>query len=794
MPRLTAGVVGIALVAAACSVQPIEDPGIGTGSLTTTVYAADGSVLTEWHAGEDRRLVAYEELPMHLVNAVVAIEDRRFWIHNGVDVRSVARAASANLEAGSIVQGGSTITQQYVKNVLVGDDVTFERKASEVGLALRLEETLSKAEILERYLNTVFFGEAAYGVGAAAHRFFGKGVQALDLAESALLAALINSPTSLNPYDHPEEALQRRDAVLADMVDLGWVDQAEADAAAVQPLRLATRGSADEMRYPYFSDEVRRRLLANPALGETPEDRLELLTTGGLEIHTTIDPDVQVAAEAAVASVVGDAGPSAAVVAMDPRDGRVLAVVGGADYYDPANPIAQFNLATQGSRQSGSAFKPFALAAALDAGVRIESTWPGGREAVVDGLNGVWRVANHEHAFFPGLTLREATVFSVNVPYAYLVDLIGPERVVEAAAAAGLDTDLAAVPTIVLGTQDVTVAEMAEGYATFANNGIHVDPVFVERVVDGDGEVVYEHLPTYRRAFSEETATAVTATLTEAVRRGTGQQAKIGRPVAGKTGTTENSHDAWFVGYTPEFVAAVWVGFPEGNVPMVAPHTEYTITGGTWPAQIFSRLAIAALEGVAYANVDTDSDVELVRVEIDTSTGFLAGPLCPRAHVATVQLRPGAVPSITCPIHNPDGVSTLVDGLVPDVEHLGIHEAVSLLEAGGYEVRVSWVPESPYVTPGTIAAQDPQPEAALDTGAEVVLEVGGPAPGTVVPDVLGRHRADAVARLEGSGHVVDIVTLANPKADADTVSHLVWGQFPTGGEPTTGRVTIWVEP
>ena len=794
MPRLTAGVLAIALVAAACTVEPIEDPGIGAGSLTTTVYAADGSVLAEWHAGQDRSLVGYGELPTHLINAVVAVEDHRFWIHNGVDVRAVARAANANLEAGEIVQGGSTITQQYVKNVLVGDDVTFQRKASEIGLALRLEETLTKPEILERYLNTIFFGEASFGIGAAARRFFDKDVAGLTLGESSLLAGLINSPTTLNPYDHPAKALVRRDVVLQEMISLGWVDRATADAASLEPLSLVPRGSADEMRFPYFTDEVRRRLLDNPALGDTPEERHENLTGGGLSIYTTLDPHTQLAAEAAVGSLIPDDGLSAALVAIDPRDGRVLAIVGGRDFYDDTDSIAQFNLATQGTRQPGSAFKPFALAAALEAGVDIESNWPGGRRAVVDGLNGAWEVANHEDAYYPGLTLREATVFSVNVPYAYVVDLIGPERVVAAAAAAGINTELTAVPSIVLGTQDVTVLDMAEGYTTFANNGIHVEPVFVTRIEDADGTKLFEHVPTYGRVFSEDVGRDVTGALTDAVRRGTGQHAKIGRPVAGKTGTTEGNHDAWFVGYTPELVAAVWVGFPEGNIAMVAPHTEYTITGGTWPARIWSRFAISALEGVSYSQLETTSNAELVTVRLDTSTGFLAGPLCPRAHVATVRLRPAVVPSIICPIHNPQGVAVHDDGTVPGVEGFGIVDAVMLLENGNYDVKISWTAESEHVTPGTIVVQNPTANAALEPGLTVSIVVAGPEPGTVVPDVTGRHSVDAVARLEGAGNAVDVITLADSTPDESTAPNLVWSQVPGGAEPTTGRVTIWVQP
>ncbi|MDX1692075.1 MAG: transglycosylase domain-containing protein, partial [Acidimicrobiia bacterium] len=731
--------------------------------------------------------------PKHLVDSIVAIEDRRFWIHNGIDVRAVVRAAGADIQAGAIVQGGSTITQQVIKNTIVGNDVTLQRKAEEMGLALRLEESLEKTEIFERYANTAFFGENAYGVGAAARRYFAKDVGELTLAESALLAGLLQSPSTLNPYDAPEAAVARRDVVLDQLVSLGWVEPGEANAAALAPLELAPRGAADLMRYPYFTDEVRRRLLDNPALGATPEERAAALSGGGLVIHTTLDPRVQEAAEAAVSSVVPDDGPSGALVALDPRTGHVVALVGGRDFYDETDPIAQFNLATQGRRQAGSAFKPFALAAALEVGVSIDSTWPGGRRAVVDGLHGTWEVANHEDAYYPGLTLHEATVFSVNVPYAYLVDMIGPDRVIDAAAAAGIGSQLEAVPSIVLGTQDVTVLDMAAGYTTFTNGGLHTDAVFVTRIEDGDGNVLHEHLPTFTRVFSAEVAAQVTAALTDAVRRGTGQQAKIGRPVAGKSGTTEGNHDAWFVGYTPEIVAAVWVGFAEGNVPMVAPHTEYSITGGTWPARIWSRFAISALEGVAYspAEVATGAD-DLVQVSLDTSTGFLAGPLCPRSHVAQVQLRAAVVPSIVCPIHNPQGVAVRADGTVPEVLLYDLIDAVSYLEASGYEVAIGWDDVADLV-PGTIIAQEPEAGTPLPAGSEVHITASGPEPGTSTPDLIGRHRADATERLEALGVSVMVIELEDPTPDPEIGPFEVWAQAPGPGEPIGDTVTIWID-
>jgi len=789
---MRAGVVTIALLAtAACSIAPIEDPGIGAGGLTTTVYAADGSVLAEWHAEEDRVLVAYGDLPTDLVNAVVAIEDRRFWIHSGVDIRSLARAAKANIAAGAVVEGGSTITQQYARTVLLSDDLTLERKAAEIGLALRLEETLTKQEILERYLNTIFFGETSYGIGAAARRYFGTQVGDLTLAQSALLAGLINAPTTLNPYDNPEGARARRTLVLQTMVDLGWIGREAALAAEAAPLELIPRGSADQMRFPYFTDEVRRRLLENPALGDTPEERYRLLTTGGLSIYTTLDPQTQLAAEAAVWSVLPEGGPGGALVAIDPRDGHVLAIVGGRDFYDPADPTAQFNLGTQGRRQPGSAFKPFALAAALQAGVDLDSTWPGGRVGYIRSETGTWEVANYGDAYYPGLTLREATVFSVNVPYAYVADWIGADTIASMARSAGITTQLDPVPSIVLGTQEVSVLDMAAAYGTFATGGIEIDPVLVTRIEDGDGTVLYEHVPTFRRVMDESVADEVNATLTEVVRRGTGQQAKIGRPISGKTGTTEGNFDAWFVGYTAELSAAVWVGFPEGNRAMTSPDTPFSITGGTWPAQIWSRFAIAALSGIAYAAPAGVEETATVTARIDTSTGFLAGPLCPRSEVADVELPAALVPSIVCPIHNPQGLAILQDGVVPTIEAFSIVDAVSLLEAGGYEVELVWDDGSAQV-PGTVIGQVPVAGTALGPGSLVQVVAAGPEPGTVVPDVVGRHRADALARLEADGQQVTVIVLDDPTGTAESLR--VWAQVPAAGEPVSGRATVWVNP
>lgn len=794
MPRLVAGVLVIALGATACSIEPIEDPGIGAGSLTSVVYAADGSVITEWHAGEDRVLVSYGDLPRHLIDLVVAIEDQRFWQHRGVDVQAIARAASVNLEAGEIIQGGSTITQQYVENVLLGPNRTFEGKLTEAGMALRVEQTLSKEEILERYLNSIYFGNGAYGIGAAAKRYFGKHPSELTIAESALLAGIIIAPSRLDPHTNPNAALSRRRTVLEKAAELGWITTGQAEEADVEPLSLLPRATNEQSRAPYFSEEVKRILMADPAFAEAPEDRFDLLFRGGLRIYTTLDPAVQQAAEAAVFSVLPETGPSGALVAIDPRTGHVQAVVGGRDYYDGSDPVAQFNLATQGRRQPGSAFKPFTLAAALESGYRLDDVFPAGPVAVVPSESGPWTVTNHNDANFPQLSLREATVFSVNTAYAHVITAIGPDRVAELAAAAGITAPLRPLSSLALGAQEVTVLDMASAYGTFAANGLHIDPQFITRVEDRHGRVIYEPVPTVTDAVDAEVAEQVTTVLTEVVRRGTGQQAKIGRPTAGKSGTTEGQHDAWFVGYTEELVAAVWVGFPEGNRPMRAPATPYTITGGSWPAQIWGRFAVGALSGVPYGGLAVGSSDQAVAVEIDTATGFLAGPLCPRDRVATVHVHPDAVPTIVCPIHHPDSRQGLVPGRVPDVGGLPLGEAVALLESAGYVVELAWDPASEEA-PGLAVGQTPVADTALSEGSPVAVTVSGPEPGTSVPGVLGLSEAAARLTLEGLG--IRVVVAKEPESvpeDALRRSGMVWAQQPAEGAPAEGAVTLWVNP
>ena len=794
MKRWLLAVVSFGLLATACQIQPLEDPGLGYRGLTSVVYASDGSVLAEWHAEEDRALVTYEELPRHLIDAVVAIEDERYWAHAGVDLQALARALIADLESGTIAEGGSTITQQYLKNVVLTPDVTIDRKLAEAALALRLEEGLSKEEILERYVNTVYLGDGAYGVGTAATHYFGKAARDLTLGESALLAGLIQSPGTTDPYRNPDAALARRRVVLERMVRLDWITREAAEEADQEPLVLQPQRPGDVSRFPYFTEEVKRRLLDDPALGETATDRYNALFRGGLRIYTTVDPLVQESAELAVSSIVGEQAPYAALAAVDPRTGHVLGLVGGRDFFDEEDPVARFNLATQGRRQPGSSFKPFVLASALEQGLTLDNVFEGGSSITVQTDSGPWTVDNYNNASFPDLTLLEATVFSVNVVYAQVVDLVGPEAVVEVARAAGITSDLQPFHSIALGAQEVSPLDMASAYGTFAAEGIHVDPILVTAIETHDGVNIYEAVPVVTEALSREVAQTLTGALTEVVKRGTGQQAKIGRPIAGKTGTSQDHHDAWFVGYTPELAAAVWVGFPEGQVTMEPPTTPYTITGGTWPAQIWSRFASGALSGTPYGLLPEADISGQVAVEVDTSTGFLAGPFCPRQHVQRIQVPGDDAPNVICPIHNPAGVIAVGSGELPDVIGSDLGTAVAALTAAGFQVKVDYQ-DGGSLAPGTVFGQNPSTGFPAQAGSTVRLVVAGPEPGSVVPSVVGFPLGQALSELSAIGVSVEVIEAAesNPD-DAVRRAGVVWKQDPAPGASATGTVRLWTNP
>lgn len=627
------------------------------------VFAADGSLLAVLHFDENRAPVRLGDVPRAVVDVVLAVEDDRFFDHGGVNLRATARALASNVEAGDLVQGGSTVTQQVVKNSLLSPEKKLGRKLREAALAWRLEHELSKREILERYLNTVYFGNGAYGLQAAAETYFSKDVGELTLIDAALLAAVIRNPVGYDPFRNPDVARERRRLVLSRLVDVGRISATEAARLAEQPIPSA-RGRALPEPDGYFVEAVKQQLLDDPRLGETAQERFNAVFRGGLRIHTTLDPARQAAAEAAVREQLPDTGGefTAALVSLEPATGAVHALVGG-----PGFERAKYNLATQARRQPGSSFKPIVLAAALQAGYSTRDTINGIGPCRIDvpGMAEPWEPENYEGTSGSVTTLEWATARSLNCAYARLGLIVGLDKVRAMARALGIEGPIDPVAAMSLGSEEVTPLEMAGAYATFANDGVFRKPYLVERVLDPDGDEVLRGRSAPHRAMSVQAARMATATLETVVRSGTGARARLyDRTVAGKTGTAQNHSNAWFVGFTPQLATAVWMGAPVGNVPMTSVG-GISVTGGSYPAMIWRSYMATALAGEpALDLVAPDwSDVgysQYLRLPDERSRSFSSWPRSDDAATAggPTTTRPGGSPTTTTAPKPPAGPPT----------------------------------------------------------------------------------------------------------------------------------------
>jgi len=546
-----------------------------------------GNELTSLFEGEDRDPIRLKDIPQHLIDAVLAIEDRTFYEHPGVDLKGTLRALFKNFGAGQVTQGGSTITQQIVKNSLfAGEERTIRIKIKEAFLATRLENQYSKDSILERYLNTVYLGRSAYGVKAAAERYFDKEVSELTLAESALLAGLIQRPEGANPITHPDLALQRRTQVLDAMIDQGKITRREARAVEKTPLPTTTYSDAQYAPTNYFLEEVKKSILTDERLGETEQERVQKLYRGGLRITTTFDPRLQLLADYAVRSTLPPGEFTAALVSIDNSNGAVRAIVGGPDFN-----VAKFNLATQGIRQTGSAFKAITSATALDLGYSPNDLVDGSAPCSFPMPGGVpWNVGGHGGGL---MTLTSALAGSINCAFARVAFAVTPQKIVDMAGRLGIDTEpFVAVPSITLGANPTSVLDMAEAFSVFAAEGVHHKPMYVTKVAGPDGSVIFDDAGQSEQVLRPNVARSLTYMLEHVVTGGTGTAARIDRPVAGKTGTTQRNGDAWFVGYTPQLTAAVWMGNSAAVIPMPG------VYGGTYPARIFATFMRAAHEGL----------------------------------------------------------------------------------------------------------------------------------------------------------------------------------------------------
>jgi penicillin-binding protein 1A len=562
---------------------------------TSIVYDGAGRQLAVFHGDENRFPVRLEEVPQIAQFAVIAAEDRNFFEHRGIDPVGIARATWADIRRKEFQQGGSTITQQYVKNAFLdgGKGRNLLRKLKEAAIAVKLEHKYDKQEILERYLNAVYFGRGAYGIQAASRAYFGIDASQLGLRESAYLAGIIRMPSSADVYENPAQAEQLRSSVLTAMVEERRITQAQADEVAamplesyvIRPVERQTTVTSNIKGVEYFVEYVRQQLLASYTEAE--------VLGGGLRVYTTLDPALQAHAYDSVYDTTLNRpnDPAGALVSLD-SEGRVVAMVGGRDWNASKVNLAVGSEGGGSGRQGGSAFKPFALAATVRDGYTVESSFRGPAKIVIPrGFVGEdWPVANYEDASFGQINLIDATVNSVNTVYAQLVTAIGAEKVVRMARDLGIRSELSDVPSIALGTQNVSVLEMATAYLTFAREGVRVEPRVIKRITVGDTVLVDDRSkPT--RVLEKDQADTVNFVLRQVVERGSGTRARLpGGPAWGKTGTTEDYGDAWFVGFNRKVTTAVWMGHPAGqSQPLVNVHGVPKVNGGSLPADIWRK-------------------------------------------------------------------------------------------------------------------------------------------------------------------------------------------------------------
>jgi penicillin-binding protein 1A len=576
----------------------------------SVVYAADGSVLAVLHGGQDRTVVPLAAIPVRVRQAVLAVEDARFYQHGALDPRGIARALAADLRSGRTLEGGSTIAQQYVKNMVTGDQVSLHRKLVEAVYAAQLERRLAKDQILAAYLNLVYFGDGVYGIATAAQHYFSKPVGRLSLAEAAALAGTIASPARFKPTAG-RLALQRRNEVLQRMAAVGFATPAQVAAARRQPLRSQVH--ADTVRYPYFVDHVTRQLLGSHALDATlgpagSAARARAVFEGGLRVVTTLRPHEQALAEAAVrdqlaGTAVRDqpagAGPDAALVSVEPASGAIVAMVGGRDF-----ARSQVDLATGeggGGFPPGSSFKVFYLVAALEQGLPLSTSFDTAQPRTVTApeCSTGYTVHNAETGGLGRIGLARATAESVNTYYAQLMVKVGTPAAIEAARRMGVTAPLRDYCSLVLGTENVSPLDLASAYGTLADGGVHCRPLAITRVTGPTGRVLLAGRPSCQQVVDPRVAATATGILRGVVAPGgTGFRAAIDRPVAGKTGTTTSFADAWFTGFTPQLATSVWVGNPTSQVPMAHLFNGGPVYGGTFPALIFHQYMAAALAGL----------------------------------------------------------------------------------------------------------------------------------------------------------------------------------------------------
>jgi len=589
------GTTGCALIPR--TIPSLDELNPSDSAETSKVYALDGTLITEFHAEENREIVPFEKMSNYIKDAILAVEDKRFYDHQGVDYIRIIGAFIADVKAGNKEQGASTITMQYIRNVYFAPEKTFMRKINEAVMAIQLEKKYTKDKILEMYLNTIYFGVGTYGVEKASQAYFGISANDLNLQQAALLAALVKAPSIYNPYSDIKKAQDRRNLVLKLMYEQQRIDKEQYLNAISSPVELNkdTQLAEDEQQNqiaPYFIDYVKQQLYEKKF---TDYDVFK----GGLRIYTTLDIGLQEKAENAIRTVFPqDPGPSYSLISTDPANGYIYALIGGKDYN-----TNKFNIATQGKRQPGSVFKVPVLMTSLNMNLSPNDKYnPNGPITINIPSGPDWTVENYGGTNYDtqAMTVVDATINSVNVVYAQLIMKVGAENVEKLCNDMGIE-DIGSNPAIALGglEEGITPLDMSKIFSTLAANGYYREPVCILKITDSSGNILYEYDPNKnennKQIMDAPAAYNTTKILERVILEGTGKGANIGRPAAGKTGTTSDFRDAWFGGYSPELATVVWMGHMESNKPM-EPIEGRNLTGGSYPADIWREFMIAALK------------------------------------------------------------------------------------------------------------------------------------------------------------------------------------------------------
>jgi len=740
-------------------------------SRLSEVYTADGVLLGKLTERNSQPL-PLDEIPNLVIGAILSAEDADFMEHGGIDYQAVAAALVHDLGGGPTI-GGSTLTQQIVKQNFIGTEPTLERKVAEAAIAIELERRFTKEQILEFYLNSVYFGSNAYGINAAAQEYFGKELDDLSIAEAAALPVPIRNPSLYDLRRTSQIPLRARNAVIDQMIEEGYITEEEGEAAKAEPIITVPHQEFQELA-PQVLIAAKEAVLNDPqyGLGSTylqrkralfgcPADDTECEGGGGLRVYTTVDYGMQLEAQAVLQEWFppGEDGPTGAIAMVDNRTGATLVMASGLEFGDDIEAGERlYDLATKGRRNPGSAFKPFGLVAALENGYTLGSYWDYSTPQIID-FGGIspW-VCHNAGTNEPGIrTLEDALVYSTNTVFCQVSVAVGPENIVDVAHRMGIRSPLGAVPAIVLGAQAVSPLEMAAAYSTLANNGWRVDNYLIERIEDADGNVLYQHEVEREPVLEEALAAAVVNTMEQVVTRGTGGAAWLDRerPQAGKTGTHENHTDVWYVGFVPQLTTAVWVGFPDSQVEM----RNITING-VYHARAYGG-AVAAPIWRQFMNIAV-ADLPVQDFPPD-----------PEGTSLYYQTPREEIPDVIGDKWEDAEEDLLKAGFLPEVEYVNSEEDED-----------------------TVIALDPPPGTRHRQGGTVTVEVSnGRSPATTMPELYGMSRAQVnqtlTALRDGSGIGFSWVFIERemPRQELDG---LVEEQFPQPGDDVTANTVIRV--